>query len=439
MTDEHTDDTTTDSEQPAETDNRSTHPTTDGGPSTQDGESATGTHNRHEQSRFETRAIHAGQESDPQTGAVMPPIHTSSTFTQDAPGEDRGYEYARTGNPTRTVLEDNLAALEGGDHGRAFASGMAGINTVLNLLESGDHVVAGDDIYGGTHRLFRQVYEDYELTFSFVDTTDLDAVEAAVRPETALVWVETPTNPLLRVNDIAALAGIAHANDALCAVDNTFATPYLQRPLEHGADIVSHSLTKYLGGHSDVVGGALVTDDADLDERLGFYQNSVGATPDPFGCFLVLRGIKTLPLRLDRHCENARTLAHRLDDHPDVAAVYYPGLERHPGHDLAAEQMDDFGGMVSFELDASLDETATFVSETEVFTLAESLGGVESLIEQPATMTHAAIPREERLAAGLTDGLVRASVGVEHVEDLWADIEAAIETALESHERTEPV
>jgi cystathionine gamma-lyase len=386
---------------------------------------------RHDADRFETRAIHAGQEPDPETGAVMPAIHTSSTFAQDAPGEDRGYEYARTGNPTRTVLEENLATLEGGEYGRAFASGMAGINTVLNLLESGDHVVTGDDIYGGTHRLFRQVYEDYDLEFSFVDTTDLAAVSDAVRPETELVWVETPTNPLLRVNDIAALADIAHANDALCAVDNTFATPYLQRPLEHGADIVSHSLTKYLGGHSDVVGGALVTDDDHLDERFGFYQNSVGATPDPFACFLVLRGIKTLPVRLDRHCENARTLAERLQDHPDVARVYYPGLESHPGHELAATQMDDFGGMVSFELDATLDETATFVSETEVFTLAESLGGVESLIEQPATMTHAAIPREERLAAGLTDGLVRASVGVEHVDDLWADIETAIETAIE--------
>lgn len=380
--------------------------------------------------RFETRAIHAGQEPDPQTGAVMPPIHTSSTFAQDAPGEDRGYEYARTGNPTRTVLEENLAALEGAGYGRAFASGMAAINTVLNLLESGDHVVAGDDIYGGTHRLFRQVYEDYDLEFSFVDTTDIDAVSDAVRPATELVWVETPTNPLLRVNNIAALADIAHDTDALCAVDNTFATPYLQRPLEHGADIVSHSLTKYLGGHSDVVGGALVTDDPDLEEQFAFYQNSVGATPDPFGCFLVLRGIKTLPVRLDRHCENAQTLAGRLEDHPDVDRVYYPGLESHPGHDLAARQMDDFGGMVSFELDATLDETATFVSETERFTLAESLGGVESLIEQPATMTHAAIPREQRLAAGLTDGLVRASVGVEHVEDLWTDIERAIETAL---------
>ena len=381
-------------------------------------------------SHIETRAIHAGQSPDSDTGAVMPPIYASSTYVQDAPGEDRGYEYSRTGNPTRTALEDNLAALEGGSHGRAFASGMAAINTVLNLLEAGDHVIAGDDVYGGTYRLFREVYEDYDLSFSFVDTTDLGTVEATVRPETALIWVETPTNPLMRINDIAALAELAHDAGALCAVDNTFATPYLQRPLAFGADIVSHSLTKYLGGHSDVVGGALVTEDDALDEQLGFYQNSVGATPDPFSCFLVLRGTKTLPVRMDRHTANAQTLAERLAAHPAVEQVYYPGLPDHPSHELAAEQMDAFGGMLSFELDATLDQTSTFVSETTVFALAESLGGVESLIEQPATMTHASIPRDERLAAGLTDGLVRASVGTEHVDDLWADIKTALDAAL---------
>jgi cystathionine beta-lyase/cystathionine gamma-synthase len=380
--------------------------------------------------RIETRAVHAGQEPDAETGAVMTPIYASSTFAQDGPGQDRGYEYARTGNPTRTDLEANLASLEGGEFGRAFASGMAGINTLLNLLESGDHVVAGDDIYGGTHRLFRQVYEDYDLEFSFVDTTDLGAVEDAIRPETELLWVETPTNPLMRVNDIGALSDLAHEHDALCAVDNTFATPYLQRPLEFGADVVSHSLTKYLGGHSDVVGGALVTDDPDLDEQFGFYQNSVGATPGPFEAFLVLRGTKTLPVRMDRHCENARVLATWLEDHPDVDRVYYPGLDSHPQHGLAAEQMSDFGGMLSFELDGTLEETSELVSGTEVFTLAESLGGVESLIEQPAAMTHAAIPREERIAAGLRDGLVRVSVGLEHVDDLRADLEAAIDAAL---------
>jgi len=384
-----------------------------------------------EDRRFETRAIHAGQEPDPETGALMTPIHANSTYQQDGPGEHRGYEYSRTGNPTRSDLETNLASLESGSHARCFSSGMGAINTVLNLLEAGDHVVAGDDVYGGTHRILTQVYEQYDLDTTFVDTTDHDAVRDAMREETALVWVETPTNPLMNVNDIAALADIAHANDALCAVDNTFATPYLQRPLEHGADIVCQSLTKYLGGHSDTIGGALIVDDADLDERLGFYQNSVGATPGPFDAFLVLRGTKTLPVRMDRHCENASELAEWLADHDDVDRVYYPGLESHPDHELAAAQMDDFGGMLSFEFDGSLDQASTVVSETEVFTLAESLGGVESLIEQPAAMTHAAIPREERLAAGLTDGLIRVSVGIEHVDDMKADLQAAFDAALE--------
>ncbi|WP_440008661.1 cystathionine gamma-synthase [Halomicrococcus sp. SG-WS-1] len=380
--------------------------------------------------RFETRSIHAGQEPDEETGALMTPIYANSTYVQDGPGDHRGYEYSRTGNPTRTDLEANLASLEGGEFGRAFSSGMGSINTVLNLLESGDHVVASEDVYGGTHRIFTQVYEDYDLEFSFVDMTSPDEVSEAVREETELLWVETPTNPLLNVVDIAAMADLADDADAICAVDNTFATPYLQRPLDLGADVVSHSLTKYLGGHSDVVGGALVTDDADLDERFGFYQNSVGATPGPHDCFLVLRGTKTLPVRMDRHCDNAREIARWLDGHDRVERVYYPGLESHPDHDLASEQMDDFGGMVSFELDASLEETADVVSETRVFTLAESLGGVESLIEQPATMTHAAIPKEERVAAGLRDGLIRASVGIENVEDLKADLERAFDSAL---------
>ncbi|EFW92852.1 cystathionine alpha synthase [Haladaptatus paucihalophilus DX253] len=380
--------------------------------------------------RFETRSIHSGQEPDEKTGALMTPIYANSTYVQDGPGDHRGYEYSRTGNPTRTDLEDNLASLEGGEYGRAFSSGMGAINTVLNLLSSGDHVIASEDVYGGTHRIFTQVYADYDVEFSFVDMTDPDEVADAVRENTELLWVETPTNPLLNVVDIAAMADIAADADALCAVDNTFATPYLQRPLELGADIVSHSLTKYLGGHSDVVGGALITDDAELDEQIGFYQNSVGATPGPHDCFLVLRGTKTLGVRMDRHCDNARDIAHWLDDHDAVDTVYYPGLESHPNHELAAEQMNDFGGMVSFELDASLEEAADVVSETEVFTLAESLGGVESLIEQPATMTHAAIPKEERLAAGLTDGLIRASIGIEHVDDLKADLQQAFDAAL---------
>jgi len=380
--------------------------------------------------RFETRSIHAGQEPDEETGALMTPIHANSTYKQDAPGEHRGYEYSRTGNPTRTDLEENLASLEGAEFGRAFASGMGAINTVLNCLEAGDHVVSGEDVYGGTHRLFSDVYEQYELEFTYVDMTDLDAIADAMRPETELLWLETPTNPLMSIVDIAGAAEIADNHDAICTIDNTFATPYLQRPLEHGADVVCHSLTKYLGGHSDVVGGALLTDDPELDEQFGFYQNAVGATPGPHECFLVLRGTKTLPVRMDRHCENARQLADWLDDHPDVKRVYYPELDSHPGHELAAEQMDDFGGMLSFELDASLEEAATVVSETEIFTLAESLGGVESLIEQPASMTHQTIPRERRIEAGLTDGLIRASVGVEHVDDLQADLQQAFEAAL---------
>ncbi|ELZ02413.1 cystathionine gamma-synthase [Natrialba asiatica] len=383
-----------------------------------------------DQFRIETRSIHAGQDPDGETGALMTPIHANSTYEQDAPGDHRGYEYSRTGNPTRTDLEANLASLENAAFGRAFASGMASINTVLNLLSAGDHVVTGNDVYGGTHRIFTQVYEDYDIEFSFVDMTDLDAIDAAFRDDTELLWLETPTNPLLSIVDIEGAAEIAHDHDALCAIDNTFATPYLQQPLDLGADIVSHSLTKYLGGHSDVVGGALLTDDEELDERFGFYQNSVGATPGPFESFLVLRGTKTLPVRMERHCENARAVAEWLDEQPAVERVYYPGLESHPGHEIASEQMRDFGGMLSFELDASLEETSEVVSNTEVFTLAESLGGVESLIEQPAPMTHATIPREERIEAGLTDGLVRVSVGIEHVDDLIADLDQAIESAL---------
>ncbi len=379
--------------------------------------------------RIETRSIHAGQEPDEETGALMTPIYANSTYKQDGPGEHRGYEYSRTGNPTRADLEANLASLEGGEFGRCFSSGMGAINTVLNLLEAGDHVVTGEDVYGGTHRIFTQVYEQYDLEFTFVDMTDLDAIEEAMQDNTELLWLETPTNPLMSIVDIQGASEVAHEYGALCAIDNTFATPYLQRPLELGADIVSHSLTKYLGGHSDVVGGALITDDEELDERIGFYQNSVGATPGPHDCFLVLRGTKTLPVRMDRHCDNARAIAGWLDEHDAVSKVFYPGLDSHPGHELAAEQMDDFGGMLSFEVDGSLDQASTVVSETEVFTLAESLGGVESLIEQPAVMTHAAIPKEERLEAGLTDGLIRVSVGIEHVGDLKADLERAFEAA----------
>ncbi|MEF8772061.1 cystathionine gamma-synthase [Halodesulfurarchaeum sp.] len=376
---------------------------------------------------LETEAIHGGLEPDPETGAVMTPIYASSTFAQNAPGEHQGYEYSRSGNPTRSALESNLAHLEGGEYGRAFASGLAAISTVLNLLESGDHVVVGNDVYGGTHRLFTDVYEDYDLEFDFVDTTSPTAVQKAIRPATELVWIETPTNPLLRIVDIEAMSELAHSEDALLAVDNTFATPVLQRPLSLGADIVAHSLTKYLGGHSDIIGGALLTDQSTLDEQLGFYQNSVGATLSPFDAFLVLRGIKTLPVRMERHTENAQAVATWLETHPAVETVYYPGLESHPQHELAARQMDGFGGMVGVELDYPIDIVESIVSETEVFTLAESLGGVESLIEQPATMTHATVPRAERLQAGVSDSLIRMSVGLEGLSDLKADLDQAID------------
>ena len=377
---------------------------------------------------FGTRAIHAGQEGDPETGALMTPIYANSTYEQVSPGNFKGgFKYSRTGNPTRADLEENIAALEGGAYGRVFASGMGAIVNVIHLLESGDHVLVGHDVYGGTRRTFTGVYEDFGIDFTFVDTTNTAEIADNVRDETALFWLETPTNPLMEVVDIQAAAEIANENDALVAVDNTFATPYLQRPLEHGADIVVHSLTKYMGGHSDVIAGAVITDDEALDERIGYYQNAIGATASPFECFLVLRGTKTLEVRMQRHCENAKEIASWLQDRPEVSRVYYPGLESHPQHDLAATQMDDFGGMLSFELDASLSEAANVASNTEVFTLAESLGGVESLIEQSAKMTHAAVPREERIDAGLKDGLIRLSVGIEDVEDLKRDLAQAIE------------
>lgn len=381
--------------------------------------------------KFATRAIHAGGEPDPETGAVMPPIHRSSTFAQSEPGAERGYEYARTGNPTRSRLETNLANLENGTHARAFASGMAAIDAIIHLLDFPAHVVAGQDLYGGTYRLFESVYGTDQLRCTYVDSTDPNAVRDALRPETQLLWVETPSNPLLRIAPLDSLADIASANDTLFAVDNTFATPYLQLPLTIGADLVIHSLTKYIGGHSDLIAGAVVTDESTLDEELGFIQNSVGASLDPEACFLALRGVKTLSVRMDRHCSNARELAGWLVDHPAVEHVHYPGLSNHPGHHIAGEQMDDFGGMVSFELDASQSVVADIVSETSIFTLAESLGGVESLIEHPATMTHASVPPERRVATGVTDGLVRASVGIESIEDLIQDLEYAFSSNLD--------
>jgi len=380
--------------------------------------------------RFETRAIHAGQRSDPQNGAVMTPVYFSTTFEQDAPARPRGgYEYSRSGNPTRTALEENLASLEGGSWGLCFASGLAALNALCDLLEPGDHVVAANDLYGGSYRLFVQVFRRFGIEFTFVDATDLQAVARAMRAATRILYLETPTNPLLSICDLSACVALARERGVLTVVDNTFATPYLQRPLELGTDVVLHSLTKYLGGHSDVVGGALVGHDEGLREKLAFYQNAVGGQLGPMDSFLFLRGIKTLALRMDRHCENALVVARALEAHPAVRRVIHPGLPSHPGHELARRQMSGFGGMVSFELEGGVEAANAFACATEIFTLAESLGGVESLVEVPASMTHASIPAEERRKAGLPDGLVRLSVGIEHADDLVADVRRALERA----------
>ena len=378
-------------------------------------------------SGFATRAVHAGQTPDPTTGAIMTPVYLTSTYVQSAPGEHQGHEYARVSNPTRSDLEANLAALEGARHGIAFASGLAAIDGILRRMRPGDHVVATNDLYGGTYRLMRQVYEPMGVTFTFADLRTAEALDAALTDATRLVWIETPTNPLLRVYDIAALAEAAHARGVDVAVDNTFASPYLQRPLSLGADLVLHSTTKYIGGHSDVVGGAVLTDDEAWDEHLRFQIKAVGAAPGPLDCFLLLRSTKTLHLRMERHCANARAVAHFLRDHDKVGRVLYPGFEDHPGHAVAARQMRDFGGMVSLVLaDDSVETAVRLMQGTRLFALAESLGGVESLISHPASMTHGSIPPAERRAAGLPDGLVRLSVGVEDEADLIADLERAL-------------
>jgi cystathionine gamma-lyase len=378
--------------------------------------------------RFETLAIHAGQQSDPNNGAVMTPVYFSSTFEQDAPAQPRaGYEYSRTSNPTRTALQDNLAALESGKWGLAFASGLAATNALCHRLRPGDHVVATNDLYGGTFRLFKRCFEHYGIAFDFVKASDAAAVERALKANTRYLFLESPTNPLLSISDLAQLAALAKKRGVLTVVDNTFATPYLQRPLELGADVVLHSLTKYIGGHSDVVAGALIGNDEELRKELAFYQNAVGGQLGPMDAFLVLRGVKTLSLRMERHCANAQRIAEALTQHPLVERVFYPGLTTHPQHALAARQMKAFGGMVSFELHGGIPAANAFATTTELFTLAESLGGVESLVEVPASMTHASIPPEERKKAGLSDGLVRISVGIEHVDDLLADVQQAIE------------
>jgi len=376
--------------------------------------------------RFATKAVHAGQTPDPATGAIMTPVYMTSTYVQESPGVHKGYDYSRTTNPTRVALEGNLAGLEGGKHGLCFSSGMGAANTALDLLSAGDHVVAGNDLYGGTYRIMRRVFERFGVEFSFVDTTHLARVTEAWRPTTRMLWIETPSNPLLRITDIAHCAKIARSHGALTLVDNTFATPFLQRPLEHGADIVLHSVTKYLGGHSDVVGGALIVNDDSLHERLRFLQNSVGSVPGPMDCFLVLRGTKTLHLRMERHCANAARIASWLEAHAAVTKVFYPGLRSHPQHDLASRQMSAAGGMVSFEVRGGLEASRKVAERVRLFALAESLGGVESLLDSPAIMTHASIPAAERHAAGLADGLLRLSVGVEDADDLIADLEQAL-------------
>ena len=373
---------------------------------------------------FETLAIHAGQEPDPSTGAVVVPVHLTTTYAQEGVGGHKGYEYSRTSNPTRTALEGCLAALEGGTHALAFASGMAAEDAVLRELRAGDHVIIANDVYGGTYRLLKHVYEPMGVGFTPVDLSDVDAITAAWREETRAVWVESPTNPLLNIVDIAAVSRLAHGRGAWCVVDNTFATPYLQQPLALGADVVVHSTTKYLGGHSDVMGGAVVVNDDDRHDRVAFVRNAAGSVPGPLDCYLALRGVKTLAVRMDRHCTNAEAVVRLLRDHPSVARVLYPGLPDHPGHEVAAGQMRAFGGMVSFVCRGGEEAALDVVARTNVFTLAESLGAVESLIEHPARMTHASV---EGSPLAVDPALVRLSVGLESLKDLEADLRQALD------------
>jgi cystathionine gamma-lyase len=381
----------------------------------------------HEQAGFATRAIHAGQDPDPTTGATIVPIYATSTYTQAAPGEHKGYDYSRSGNPTRTALETCLASLEGGERGLAFASGLAGSTAILNaLLRPGDEIVAAADLYGGTFRLLERVFKPWGLVPKYTDEASPDAFAKLLTPQTKLIWIESPTNPLLQILDIAALADLAHQHGARLVVDNTFASPYLQQPLACGADIVLHSTTKYLGGHSDVVGGAVIGAN-ELLTPIKFYQNAAGGVPGPFDSYLTLRGLKTLAVRMERHCANASELADWLVNHPAVDRVYYPGLKSHPGHAVAAKQMRSFGGMVSLRLRGGAEAAKRFCGRTKLFSLAESLGGVESLLCHPATMTHASIPAEIRVKRGVDDGLLRLSVGIEDVADLRADLEYALQ------------
>lgn len=378
--------------------------------------------------KFNTKVIHAGIEPDPTTGAIMTPIYQTSTYVQAAPGDHKGYEYARTQNPTRGTLEKNLAALENGADGICFGSGLAAMDAVLKLLKSGDEVISTNDLYGGSYRLIKKIYEPFGLKSKFIDMTRIEELEKAISPDTKLIWIETPTNPLLSIVDIKAVCDVARARGIMTCVDNTFASPYLQTPLDMGADLVLHSATKYLGGHSDLVLGAVVAKTQELADKLHFVQNASGGVCGPMDSFLVLRGIKTLHLRVQRACDNARKIAAFLEDHPKVGRVLHPGLKSHPHHELAARQMKDFGAMVSFDLkDDSLAKANIVLSGTHLFSLAESLGGVESLIGHPASMTHASIPREDRIKNGLTDSLIRLSVGVEDIDDLIADLSGALD------------
>ncbi len=376
--------------------------------------------------KFSTKAIHVGQEPDPTTGAIITPIYQTSTYVQEELGKHKGYEYARTGNPTRTALEQCLASLENAKYGLCFSTGLGATNTVMNLLSQGDHVVVGEDVYGGTYRIFDKVYKRYGIEFTFVDSTDVKNTETALRPNTKMIWLETPTNPLLRLADIEAHVQLGRAKNVVTVVDNTFASPYFQRPIDLGIDVVVHSTTKYLGGHSDVVGGAILTSRDDLYETLKFHQNAVGATPGPFDSWLVMRGLKTLAVRMKEHQKNAMTIAEMLEKHPAIERVYYPGLPCHPQHELAKKQMLGFGGMLSVVVKGGAQNAKDFLHATKLFSLAESLGGVESLIGHPATMTHASIPLKDRLERGIGDDLVRLSVGIEDIDDLLADLQNAL-------------
>lgn len=376
--------------------------------------------------KFATRAIHAGQEPDPTTGAINVPIYQTSTYVQEEIGKHKGYEYARTGNPTRTALEACLASLEGAKYGLCFGSGLAATNNVMNLLSQGDHVIVADDVYGGTFRIFDKVFTRYGVTFSWVDARDVKNIEKAITPNTKMIWLETPTNPLLQIIDIKAITDLARSKKLKTVVDNTFASPYLQNPLALGADIVVHSATKYLGGHSDVVGGAILTSDEEAYERLKFHQNAVGSVPGPMDCYLVLRGVKTLAVRMEAHQKNAMAVAKFLENKPQIERIIYPGLTDHPQHDLAKKQMSGFGAMVTIVIKGGLENANKFASSTKLFALAESLGGVESLICHPVSMTHGSIPKEVREARGIVDGLVRLSVGIEDQEDLIKDVEQAL-------------